>query len=291
MARIIDAETRLIDIDFGPVRVSLGRISPDLQPTTSSFALNGVNQFIRQDNAGGTGIAGSFCQYQLIDLDFMARNNDVMVPVSVDVQRTTAVPLGFNNNGNTFDTIEEFIFILTRPLNNTNINIQNLLSQFRDMGLDRSAGSQSLSGDSAGYPTQTQTIYAEKRSYSYSSTNAASIVNGELTQLPSATPPGTNPGYIDLNGMPLLQDVTTWGSLSSIVGPGLHCYRVVINRTQTFPGIGGLFEKELVDGASELVFPPVSVRFLCKDPKFTEGEYLTRIANAMNSTPEGGPTA
>ncbi|GAG74910.1 unnamed protein product, partial [marine sediment metagenome] len=101
----------------------------------------------------------------------------------------------------------------------------------------------------------------------------------------------TNPGYIDLNGMPLLQDVTTWGSLSSIVGPGLHCYRVVINRTQTFPGIGGLFEKELVDGSSELVFPPVSVRFLCKDPKFTEGEYLTRIANAMNSTPEGGPTA
>ena len=94
-----------------------------------------------------------------------------------------------------------------------------------------------------------------------------------------------------LAGMPLLDSVTTWGTMSAITGPQLHCYRVVINRTQTFPAGGGLFVNEPLDGSTSLNFPPVNITFLCKDPNYSEGEYLTRLANAMNNIPEDGFTS
>jgi hypothetical protein len=229
-------------------------------------------------------------QYVRLDLDYMARNNEVMLPVEVSAQRTSPVPLGYSNNGNNFDQVEEFIFILSRPLNNTNIAALTNTQQyefFRSCGLDGTAGSTALSGN-AGWPNQEQTIYAEKRMYSYSTNLGATQNNGGLWTATSVPP---NLQYNTLMGMPALDSVTTWGSMSSIVGPNLHCYRVVINRNQSFPGIPNVFKNVNYDGDASCNWPAVSIRFLCKDPNFSESEYLTRIANAMNSIAEGGPTA
>ena len=285
MARILDKDTRLIDCDFGPVTVACGRDATNLSPNAVTTGQNGVKQIIRLDGTTGA-IPGSFVQYSRIDLEYMTMNNEVMMPVEVSVQRTSPVPLGYNNNGNTFDQIEEYIYIFSRPLNNENLeNIAASLEDLRKLGLDRSQNvTTALGGIGTGIPTHEQTIYAEKRMYSYNSQLMATQTNGALI-------PG-NPSYNELAGMPVLDSVSTWGTLSAITGPSLHCYRVVINRTQNFPGVGAnIFTNEALIGESSLAFPPVNITFLCKDPNYTEGEYLTRLANAMNNIPEDGPTA
>lgn len=290
MARIIDKDTRLIDIDFSQLSMSVGRTGGSSEPTFVAPTGPGVGQLLHNI---GTGLlnGGSFIQYVRLDLDYMARNNEVMMPVEVSAQRTSPVPLGYSNNGNNFDQIEEYIYIFSRPLNNTNLADAStgiLYEDLRQMGLDGNAGSAAnaanISGN-AGWPNQAQTIYAEKRMYSYNSNTGATKTNGELDLL--------NPDYNSVMGMPQLDNVSTWGSMSTIVGPNLHCYRVVINRNQSFPaiGLGGTIVNVALTGDSICYWPAVSVRFLCKDPNFTEGEYLTRVANAMNSIAEGGPTA
>lgn len=286
MARIVDKDTRMIDIDFGPVGTTCARAAGDLSPTSAVGSLNGMQQVIRYMEVGDA-LPGSFVQYQNIDLTFMTLNNEVMQPIDVSVQRPGPVPTGSNTNGNTFDQIEEYIYVFSRPLNNEFIS--NPLSFFtldemRELGLDRSQTVFDLGGDTAGIPTHEQTIYAEKRMYSYSSNVGASVANGELNPDPLV-----NPNYFSIYGMPILDSVTTWGTMSAITGPSLHCYRVVINRTQK------LLEDAVLaytyTGGSALRFPPVNITFLCKDPNFTEGQYLTRLANAMNDIAENGKTA
>ena len=298
MARIIDKDTRLIDIDFGGLDITVNRTAGDDNPSSSTVAGNGQSQLLNAIGGSNAGV-GSFIQYDRLDLSHMVMNNEVMLPVEVSVQRTSPVPLGFSNNGNNFDQIEEYVYVFSRPLNNHNLgpasafmtNV-NQMEDLRDMGLDGSEGAGDLSGV-AGWPTQAQCIYAEKRMYSYSSQIMATIGNGELTD-PNQGRVDPTPVvpivYNSLAGMPVLDSVTNWGSMSAITGPNLHVYRIVLNRTQTLPNLGEITNLALT-GQSQCRWPPVSVRFLCKDPDYSEGEYLTRLANAMNNTAEDGPTA
>ena len=291
MARIIDKDTRLIDIDFGGLDLGIGRTATSNNPTSLTITGNGQSQLLNAITINNAG-TGSFIQYDRLDLSHMVMNNDVMLPVEISVQRTSPVPLGYSNNGNNFDQIEEYIYVFTRPLNNTNlgpasgfITNVNQMEDLRDMGLDGSEGAGDLSGV-AGWPTQAQCVYAEKRMYSYSSQIMATVGNGELID-PVAPAPLV---YNSLAGMPVLDSVTNWGSMGAITGPNLHVYRIVLNRTQTIPAIPEILNLGLA-GDSQCRWPPVSVRFLCKDPDYSEGEYLTRLANAMNNTAEDGPTA
>lgn len=289
MARIIDKDTRLIDVDFGPIAVSCNRPAGTTSPNLVSATGNGIGQLIRL--ADTFGLKGSFIQYTQVDLSMMTMNNEVMQPIEASVQRTSPVPLGSNINGNNFDQIEEYIYIFSRPLNNVNLSDPGIgIENLRSLGLDRSATFNSnIGGLNAGIPTHEQTIYAEKRMYSYSTQLMATQTNGEL--VPTDPAIGFVNPYNTVAGMPVLDSVTTWGTMSAITGPQLHCYRVLIQRTQTLPLSGGLLTNEALDGASSLSFPPVNLTFLCKDPDYTEGEYLTRLANAMNSIPEDGRTA
>ena len=137
MARIIDKDTRLIDVDFGPVETNVTRLEGSFGPTAVQYTKNGVDQIIWSGTVGAfdSRLAGSFIQYQLIDLSFMTKENEVMQPINLSVQRTSPVPLGYSQDGNSFDQIEEYIFVFTRPLNNTNIaNASSaVLTDFRMM--------------------------------------------------------------------------------------------------------------------------------------------------------------
>ena len=298
MARILDKDTRLVDIDFGRIQTSLGRTETEPFAVSSSLTGNGLGELLNQIPAASNG-SGSYIQYQRLDLSFMVKNNEVMMPVDISVQRTTPVPLGFSNNGNNVDQIEEFIYVFTRPLNNTTLEAFTSITDYenlRGMGLDGSeptaAGGSAVSG-AAGWPTQAQTIYAEKRMYSYSESLGATVSNGQLID-PNAGRVDPTPivplVYNSLMGMPVLDSVTTWGALGAITGPNLHVYRIVLDRTQTFPAITEWVNLGLA-GTSNKRWPPVSIRILCKDPDFTEGEYLTRLANAMNNTAEDASVA
>ena len=295
MAQKLDKDTRLIDIDLGPLGMLTTRVAGNDIPATLTQTGNGQKDlinFITPLNSG----TGSFIQYQRIDLSFMTQNNEVMMPVDISVQRTSPVPLGYNNNGNNAEVIEEYLYIFTRPLNNENLGpaspyITNVaeMSDLRHMGLDRTEGTNFsapfISGN-AGWPSLSQCIFAEKRMYNYSSNLGMTVTNGELTT-PVAPAPLV---YNTLMGMPSLASVTTWGSLGAITGPNLHCYRIVMNRNQTL--INLLENTNLALGGEALCeWPAVSVQILCKDPNFTEGEYLTRVANAMNNIAEGGATS
>ena len=291
MAQKLNKDTRLIDVDFGPLTLGVSRLPGGTNPTALTLAGNGEKDLINWITTGNDGV-GSFIQYQRIDLSFMTQNNEVMMPVDISVQRTSPVPLGYSNNGNNYDQLEEFVYIFSRPLNNENLGmaagiVTNIgdMEDLRHMGLDRTEGNPLISGD-AGWPSMSQCIYAEKRMYSYSGNLGATISNGGLIE-PVAPAPIV---YNSLMGMPVLDSRTSWGSLGAITGPNLHCYRIVLNRNQTLPNLPELQNLALAGGAS-CEWPAVSVQILCKDPNFTEGEYLTRIANAMNNIAEGGATS
>jgi hypothetical protein len=289
MARIVDKDTRIIDIDFGQISVNLIRNAGDSAPTSVTWLQNGSNQLINSLPAA-TSRGGSFIQYQRVDLSFMTKNNEVMQPVDVSVQRTSSVPFGGSNNGNNFDLIEEYVFVLTRPLNNTEISAattyNDLYRPLRNLGLDGCEavfGAGDLGGDDAGWPDQAQMVYAEQRLYATDLGTISTKVNGAIDPL--------NPDYESIAGIPKLNSINTWGSMGAITGPNLHVYRMVIIPSQDFSLVPLIFANEALIGTTTWEFPATNVSFLCKDPKYTEGEYLTRLANAMNSIPEGGNTA
>ena len=281
MARIVDKDTRLIDVDFGPIFIQGARDENAAFPAPNQFVSSGpgVDQLIRFDDQDIQ--AGSFIQYQMVDLSFMTQNNEVMQPVEVSVQRTAPVPYGTHENGNNYDTLQEFIFILSRPLNNNALEISAFpWTALQQLGLDY--GTSSFGGASGGGVSQEQNIYAEKRTYAWNSNLGATVANGGLI-----------PGNATLEsqfGEPALTDVSTWGSMSAITGPNLHCYRMVFSRVQGFVAGPTVFTNVGIGGFTTLQYPPVNITFLCKDPNYTEGEYLTRLANAMNNLQEGDET-
>ena len=293
---MLDKNTRIIDSDFGTVTATLTRDADADAPTAVTVAGNGADQIVSRITQGEPR-GGSFIQYDRVDLSFMLQNNEVVLPVDVSVQRTSPVPLGGSNNGNNFDQIEEYIFVFTRPLNNTElgaipVTYLNHFEAFRNMGLDGSeltAGTNAaIIGRAAGLPDRVQTIFAEKRMYSVNLNNAATVANGEL---PALSDPPLQSEYNTLTGMPHLDSVTTWGSMDAITGPNLHVYRVVILPSQDFSFVPGLTINQSLGGLTSYTFPPVNISFLCRDPGYSEGEYLTTIANQMNSLPIGGQSA
>lgn len=284
MARIIDKNTRLIDIDFGPVTVNASRPGLATEPDAVTVGLSGAKQLIRADGVIGTTsltYGGSFIQFQAVDLSMMTMNNEVMQPVEISVQRTSPVPLGTHENGNNFTPLEEYIFVFSRPLNNNEIDDGAFIYEnFRVMGLDYTDafGNVEMGGLDAGFPSHEQTIYAEKRTYSWNNQFGATKTNGEI-----ASSAATECFFTQ----PTLQSLDTWGTMSAITGPNLYCYRVVYSRVQ-FLQAPNAFAVEQYGGFTTLQFPPLNITFLCKDPNYSEGEYLTRLANAMNSLPEDG---
>jgi len=271
MPRILDKSTRIIDADFGTITATLTRIPTSPFANTVSLEGNGADQVISEILAADPR-AGSFIQYDRVDLSFMLQNNEVVVPVDVSVQRTSPVPLGGSNNGNNFDQIEEYIYVLTRPLNNTALGeipttYSNTFLPLRNVGLDGSeataAVKTSLAGRNAGWPDKAQTLFAEKRIYSVDLSNAATVQNGELIPL---TVPIDPSDQNTLTGMPRLDSVTTWGSMDAITGPNLHVYRMVIIPSQDFTFVPDLTINQQLGGITSYVFPPVNISFLCKDP-------------------------
>ena len=291
MVRIVDKNTRIIDVDFGTLDVSIGRSAGDSNPTSVVLAGNGRSQLLTNIPAGAVGGGGgSYIQYSRVDLSFMTKENEIMLPVSVNVQRTSPVPLGYSNNGNTYDQVEEYIYIFTRPLNNADIEAVGTLNgtyqNMRNLGLDGSeqnSVSGGVVGQGGSVPNLAQCVFAEKRMYNCNTNIMATKTNGMLDTI--------QPDYNTIEGMMSLASVTSWGSLDAITGPNLHCYRVIIDRGQSLLAIPGLLVNEQLTGASQRIWPPVNIAFVCKDPSYSEGEYLTRVANAMANTPEGGQTA
>ena len=283
MARILDKDTRIIDVDFGPVTVTILRQNNEEAPTgvtgsEATFGGNGALQFIRSDNSGE--IAGSFIQFERLDLDYMTMNNEVMQPMEVSVQRTNAVPSGTHENGNNYHVLEEYLFVFSRPLNNQDFpGVVNPYLFFQELGLNRGS-----SGFGGGYGVNfEQNIYAEQRLYTWSTTKLTSVTTGDLV--------AGNPALWTIASAPTVETVNTWGSLDAITGPNLYCYRVFVCKAQSFPADQTIFTAVGYGGFTTLRVPPLSISFLCKDPKYTEGEYLTRLANAMNNIPIDGEVA
>ena len=270
---------REIDIDFGEIQMTFNRNAGSLSADLLTIDRTGEDQLINNIAPTNSG-RGSFIQYTRIDLDYMTRNNELLLPQSVSIQRTSPVPLGGGFNENLTDQIEEYIFILSRPLNNEVLATfaLNNYESLRRLGLDAVTplGSIGAGGTGTGWPNKTQTIYAEKRMYDMNLNNVATVTNGLIT---------AGGAFNSLSGMPSLANVSTWGSLGAITGPNLHCYRVVIDRRQNMVAD---FVNTPLAGQTDSQWPPVNISFICADPKATEGEYLTTLANAMNQTPVGG---
>lgn len=287
MVRILTSGARLIDIDFSEIQFNYSRTGGSPNATGGSTSRAGTKQLLNSITTGQN--AGSFIQYQRIDLDFMVKNGEMLQPTSVTIQRTSPVPLGSTTNGNLADQIEEYILVLSRPL--ATDTLENLTGtqyeSLRRIGLDGcdpvvTALTPAPQGRGAGWPNRAQTIYAEKRMYDINLNNIASVTNGQLSP-----DPVLNPDFWSLGGMPSLANVSSWGSLGDITGPNLHCYRIVIDRRQNvIPN----FSAYTYAGSVDSQWPAVNISFIAEDPAFTSGEYITRLANAMTSMPLDAPT-
>ncbi len=88
MARILDKDTRLIDVDFGPLTVACARSANTLGPGSVTSGQNGEKQLIRLDDPTGA-TPGSFVQYSRIDLEYMTMNNEVMQPMEYQSKNFT----------------------------------------------------------------------------------------------------------------------------------------------------------------------------------------------------------
>jgi len=251
MARIIDKDTRLIDLDFGPLVMNVVRPAGAQIPSGVTNSGNGQLQLINFDE-GVAFNSGSFIQEQMIDLSFMTMNNEVMQPTEISVQRTSPVPLvGSHENGNNFTPIEEYIYVFTRPLNRS-VFLQSdfRYESLRSLGLDRSEVDivdKELGGLNAGIPTHEQTVYAEKRIYGFSSQYMASTNNGELVT--------GNPAIATYTRTMTLDSISTWGTMSAITGPNLYAYRIVIQNLQNFAADDTIFSNVSYGGFTSLRIP------------------------------------
>jgi hypothetical protein len=278
MAKIINSDTRVIDCDWGQAQMYGIRNPGSRSMDSVTWSQNGADQILESIAATQVG-AGSAVFFQKIDLSQMLKDNISMQPVSVSVQRSSDVPLGGTLNGNNFDTVEEYLFVFTRPIE-WDMRFFGGMTEFRHIGLDRNQAV-GTAGE-VYWPSAEQCLFAEKTSYAVNLSLAATQTNGELVL------GGANNS---ITGMPVVLSKNTWGSLTTITGPTLYCYRVILEYSQNFTGVPGFLQNELLGGQTTRQWPAVNVSFLCKDPNFTEGEYITKLANVMNNAPEGGPVA
>lgn len=273
---------RVFDCEFGPVGlvVSRGAGTPGTPPTSVTWTNNTRDGELLYEDTTGKAIF-----YQQIDLSELSVEGRTFKPIGVNVQRPWNAPEGQDSNFMVSTRPVELIYIFSNALPNEHIRNGGVdINAFRDLGLDASDAYQT--GDLAVIPDGSNTIWAQETKYFNSIANSMNNWNGFLVPNNPTPPPIVTGDYF----YPLLcadmsvAETNTWGEMRTILGPVLHCYRVICHETQNLTSLAAgnpIFDAA---GHTDRKFSPISVKILCKEEKLTEGEYLVEAANAYNNS-------
>lgn len=269
-------EGRIFDVDFGALNLSVTRPAGDLQPepTSISWTGNGANQIIGADDFGNC------ITYETVDLQQLTKEQTAFQPLGINITRPWTAPEGFDTNYMASSPSYEMLYVFQNALPNEYIrnNPRNALQAFRDMGLNSSeagGGAQWLT-----LPNEDNTLFGQMSRFHNTLSNSNTVWNGMAVEADTY--------YPLLSQDMMTQEVNTWGVLNPILGPTLHCYRVIFHETQNLaglsndpaPGMGN--PVAMAPGTTLRKFSNLSIKILAKDAKLNEGEYIVEASNAFN---------
>jgi len=268
---------RIFDVEFGSVQLIADRAAgtfgtPPAVVTWETWTGDGKMLF-----EDGTGNA---IWYEQVDLSELTIDSRTFQPIGVNVQRPWNGPEGNDSNFMPSTRPVELLYVFSNALPNAQIEAGLVdLRTFRDLGLDSSDAYRT--SDLAVIPDGSNTIYAQETKYFNSIANSINTWNGFAN-----TDPYPDGDFYQ----PLLcadmsvAEVNTWGEMRSILGPVLHCYRVILHETQNLNGLGTANSLVVAAGHTNRKFSPISLKILCKEEKLSEGEYLVEASNAYNNS-------
>ena len=267
-------EGRIFDVDMGPLNLSLTRDAGDLlpDPTTVLWSGAGTDQIIGSDDFGNCIV------YETVDLQQLTKDQKAFQPLGINVTRPWTAPQGQDANYMASTPCYEILYIFQNPLPNDYIrnNVRSSLAAFKDMGLN---ASQNVGFPWLVVPNEDNTLFAQMSYYHNTLSNSNTVWNG------MAVPDDTYYPLLSQNMM--TQEVNTWGVLNPILGPTLHCYRVILHETQNLTGLSNAAAPDgnpvaLAPGTTLRKFSPISIKILAREAKLTDGEYVVEASNAFN---------
>jgi len=270
---------RIFDVDWGQVVHSVSRVAGTDTPASDEFTMADDNGTIIEQGS-------SMCViFQEIDLEQLTIEGRVFTPKGIEVQRPWTAPIGQDWNFFPATRCYEYLYVFSNPLPNDALTVGSI-EGFKDMGLDASLGgrgSQVYNGFQV--PDNAQCIFAQNTVSVNQMANAASVWNGTLEGGSAGPPPVPADPYAPLMAAEMtVTEVNRWGSLPDIIGPKLYCYRVLFYPSQYQSGLsGGANPIVNATGFTARNHSSISIKIVCEEAKLSEGEYLTRAANAYNN--------
>ena len=262
---------RVFDVDFPKLNLSVSRAAGALAPGAGDAVWSGpgLDQVIGADDYGNS------ISYHQIDLSQLTNEQRAFNPLTVNVQRVYNAPEGFDANYMPSTPAYEMLYIFQNPLDNNRIraNPRAYMESFRDMGLDVSSV-----GIGSSVPDSSNCVFAQMTRYRNDLANSTTVWNGMAV---------AGDTYYPLVSQDMsIAEVNTWGGMDAILGPRLHCYRVIFHETQNLlgldptPGTGNPIVLGL--GTTLRTFSPISIRLFCQEADLSDGQYLVEAANAYN---------
>lgn len=273
--------SRIFDVDWSQVTLGVNRDAnatlPTSGPTWNVLGDNG--DLLSQDNFGKAVF------YQEIDLEQLTIEGRTFSPKGVEVQRPWTAPLGQDWNYVPTTRHYEFLYIFTAPLaNQTLTTISPNLDAFFDLGLDVSGGGRgSRSYTGREIPNAEQCVFAQSTICVNNVANSLSVWNGTLVEAAPGPPPITGDILAPLaSGEMTISEVNQWGSLPTILGPKLFCYRFISYPSQILSGLS--IDNPLVKGAGFTArnMSSLCIKLVCEEVNLSDSEYIITAANAYN---------
>lgn len=284
---------RVFDVEFSPLELDIVRDPETTLPTTCEWTMRGDNGDLLYENGRGKAIF-----YHQLDLSELTADSRTFQPVAVNVQRNFNGPQGYDANFMPSTRPVELLYIFSNQLPNQQIRDGDIdLDVFRDIGLDASAQYGII--PPPGFirlltvvPDGSNTTFAQSTRYVNSIANSTNAWNGFAY---GGDPVGPPPTAADIFYPLLVQDmsvaeVNTWGEMRTILGPQLHCYRVVLHETQNMSGLSQANPLVVAQGTTARKFSTICIKILCREDKLSDGEYLVEAANAYNNSNWDAPS-
>jgi len=277
---------RIFDVDWSQVRMTTTRLAGETAPAEPVWDVIGDNgEMLMQDDFGRAVF------FQEIDLEQLTIEGRTFSPMAVEVQRPWTAPLGQDWNYSPAIRHYEFIYIFTAPLANQMITQFNL-DGFFDFGLDVSAGGKgSLQYAGREVPNAEQCVFAQSTISVNNIANSLSVWNGTLLPNdPHAIPPLVGDTIAPLvSGEMTVSEVNRWGSLPTILGPKLYCYRFISYVSQSLSGLVPNNPLVLGTGYTQRNMSSMCIKLLCKEQELSTSEYIITAANAYNMANQDDP--
>jgi len=290
---VIPMVDRVFDVEFSPVELDIVRDPEVTLPTSCVWTMRGDNGDLLYDNGRGKAIF-----YHQLDLSELTADSRTFQPVAINVQRNFNGPQGIDANFMPSTRPTELLYIFSNQLPNQQIRDGDIdIDVFRDLGLDAAAqyGIKDIPPFTLALkvvPDGSNTIFAQSTRYVNSISNSTNAWNGfAYPGDPSTVPPTLPDTYYPLLCQDMsVTEVNTWGEMRTILGPQLHCYRVIFHETQNMSGLSQANPLVIAQGITARKFSTLCIKILCREDTLSEGEYLVEAANAYNNSNWDAPS-